>query len=99
MDIQIRFASKEDKQLILKFEDYLKEKRLNQILENNEIILAFDKKRNIGYLRYQLFWTKLPIFNLEVQHLSVFVCSLCIKIIYSILCGTLLLASDTPGIS
>jgi ribosomal protein S18 acetylase RimI-like enzyme len=66
MDIQIKFASKEEKQLILRFEDYLKEKRLTQILENNEIILAFDNERNIGYLRYQLFWTKLPYLALII---------------------------------
>ena len=66
MDIQIKFASNEDKQLILKHEDYLKEKRLSQILENNEIILAYDKERNIGYLRYQLFWTKLPYLTLII---------------------------------
>lgn len=64
MTIQIKFATSDDRNEILKYENYLEEKRLNQILENREILLAYDNEKNIGYLRYQLFWTRLPYVTL-----------------------------------
>ncbi len=72
MDISIRFANQEDKTSIFIYEDYLQETRLSQMIQNNEILFASFKGNIVGYLRYQLFWSKLPYLtlikiNLEYQ--------------------------------
>lgn len=60
----IRFANKNDLELLHKFDKHISKKELEISIQNQKILVAYEQEIFLGWLRYNLFWDNTPFMNL-----------------------------------
>lgn len=64
MNIEIRYAAMEDKDLLLSKDSHIKEEMWEETIKNKREIIMFVGGRFAGWLRYNLFWDEIPFMNM-----------------------------------
>jgi ribosomal protein S18 acetylase RimI-like enzyme len=64
LDINIRFAENKDFFWLQEHEKYISENILKIKINNKEIYIVEYNGKNIGWLRYSLFWDEIPFMNM-----------------------------------
>jgi ribosomal protein S18 acetylase RimI-like enzyme len=64
MEINIRFAESNDFLWLQEHEKYISESILNIKIKNKEVYIFEHNGKNIGWLRYNLFWDEIPFMNM-----------------------------------
>jgi ribosomal protein S18 acetylase RimI-like enzyme len=62
--LNIRFAETRDFSWLQEHEKYISENMLKTKIEYNEIYIVEYNGKNIGWLRYNLFWDEIPFMNM-----------------------------------
>lgn len=62
--IEIRYAVMADKELLLSKDSHIKENIWKDSINNNREIIMFVNSNFAGWLRYNLFWDKIPFMNM-----------------------------------
>lgn len=60
----IRYATDEDFKLLAEYDDNIAEEELKDAIARRRILVMFDGKKFVGWLRYNLFWDNIPFMNL-----------------------------------
>ncbi len=64
MNIEIRYATMADKELLLSKDSYIKENIWEDSIKNKHEIVMFVHGKFAGWLRYNLFWDEIPFMNM-----------------------------------
>lgn len=62
--VEIRYAVMADKELLLSKDSHIKENIWKDSINNNREIIMFVNSNFAGWLRYNLFWDKIPFMNM-----------------------------------
>lgn len=62
--IEIRYATMDDKELLLSKDSHIKENILEDSINNKHEIVMFVDGNFAGWLRYNLFWDEIPFMNM-----------------------------------
>ena len=60
----IRIASKNDFEVLAKYDQHITENNLKKKIADGEFLVAEDRGEFVGWLRYSLFWDEIPFMNL-----------------------------------
>jgi ribosomal protein S18 acetylase RimI-like enzyme len=64
LDIDIKYAENDDLLWLKKHDNNISEQILRNKIKNNEIYVAKNNEKIIGWLRYNLFWDNIPFLNM-----------------------------------
>lgn len=60
----IRYANKEDIDLIAKYDEHITKEELENIINLQRVIVMFNENKFVGWLRFNLFWDNTPFMNM-----------------------------------
>jgi len=60
----IRYANKDDIDLIAKYDEHITKEELTNIVNLKRVIVMFNENKFVGWLRFSLFWDNTPFMNM-----------------------------------
>ena len=60
----IRYADKNDIEIISKYDEHISIEELKNIIKLKRLIVMFNEDKFIGWLRFNLFWDNTPFMNM-----------------------------------
>lgn len=62
--MNIKIAEKSDVEILLRYDEHIRKEELESIVSLGRVIIAEDKGKFVGWLRWNLFWDNTPFMNM-----------------------------------
>ena len=60
----IRYANEDDLEILNKYDNHINKTELKNSIKLKRVLMMFDNKTFIGWLRFNLFWDSIPFMNM-----------------------------------